>query len=206
MVNEILWSTGMATLMQSYSVRGLDAVAGLNISSMISNVFNVVYLAMGSAVAIIIGQLLGAGKMEEARDTAVKLIAFSVTVCIGIGAVLAVAAPLFPMAYNTTDIVRALATRLIRVTALFMPMNAFINCAYFTLRSGGRTVITFLFDSVFMWVASIPLAYVLSRCTSLPIVPLYFACQAVEVLKTVIGFILLKKGIWVRNIVKEDEI
>lgn len=206
MANEILWSMGMATLMQSYSVRGLDAVAGLNISSMISNVFNVVYLAMGSAVAIIIGQLLGAGKMEEARDTAVKLIAFSVGVCVCIGALLAVVAPLFPMAYNTTDIVRALAARLIRVTALFMPMNAFMNCAYFTLRSGGRTVITFLFDSVFMWVASIPLAYVLSRYTSLPIVPLYFTCQAVEVIKTVIGFILLKKGIWVRNIVKEDAI
>lgn len=206
MVNEILWSMGMATLMQSYSVRGLDAVAGLNISSMISNVFNVVYLAMGSAVAIIIGQLLGAGKLEEARDTAVKLIAFSVGVCVGIGGILAVAAPLFPMLYNTTDVVRALATRLIRVTALFMPMCAFMNCAYFTLRSGGKTVITFLFDSVFMWVASIPFAYVLSRYTSLPIVPLYFACQAVEVIKCVIGYGLLKKGIWVQNIVKEDAI
>ena len=47
----------------------LDAVAALNISTVISNLFNVVFVAMGSAVSIIVGQLLGAGKMEEAKDT-----------------------------------------------------------------------------------------------------------------------------------------
>ena len=76
MLNEILWSAGMAIMTQCYSTRGLDAVAALNISTVISNLFNVVFVAMGSAVSIIVGQLLGAGKMEEAKDTDGKLIAF----------------------------------------------------------------------------------------------------------------------------------
>ncbi len=64
----------MAALMQCYSVRGLSVVAAMNISSTISNLFSIVFMAMGNAVAIIVGQLLGAGKMEEAKDTDVKLI------------------------------------------------------------------------------------------------------------------------------------
>ena len=205
MVNEALWAAGVATLMQCYSVRGLVAVAGLNISSTIGNVFNVVYMAMGSAVAIIVGQLLGAGKMEEARDTDTKLIAFSVTSGVMVGIVLAVLAPFFPMIYNTTDEVKGLAVQFIQVLALYMPLNAFMNVSYFTLRSGGKTVVTFLFDSVFMWVASIPVAYTLSRFTELPIVPLYLICQMVDIIKCIIGFVLVKKGVWIQNIVLGQE-
>ena len=78
MINEILWAIGMATLTQCYSMRGLDAVAALNISTTISNLFSVIYMAMGSAISIIVGQLLGAGKMQEAKDTDTRLIAFSI--------------------------------------------------------------------------------------------------------------------------------
>lgn len=204
MINEILWSVGMAILMQCYSLRGLDAIAALNISSTISNLFNIVFMAMGSAVAIIVGQLLGAGKMEEAKDTDYKLIAFSVMSCVVIGAILALLAPLFPQMYNTTEAVKSLATDFIRIAAFWMPVFGFLHTAYFTLRSGGKTIVTFLFDSVFLWVASIPLAYILSRFTTLPIVPLYFFCQAIDLIKCMIGFILVKKGVWIQNIVAQE--
>ena len=205
MINEILWSAGMASLMQCYSVRGLDVVAGLNISSTISNLFNIVFIALGSSIAIIVGQLLGAGKMQEAKETDTRLIVFSVASCMMIGAVMAIASPLFPMMYNTSPEVKSLAASFIRIAALCMPLAAFAHAAYFTLRSGGKTIITFLFDSVFLWCISIPVAYTLSRYTSVPIVPLYLMCQLLEIIKCVIGFILVKKGIWINNIVVKDE-
>lgn len=204
MLNEVMWSAGMATLMQCYSVRGLDAVAALNISSTISNLFNVVFLALGSAISIIVGQLLGAGKMEEARDTDTKLISFSVFACVIIGGVLAIIAPAFPMLYNTSSDVKALATTFIRIAACCMPLHAFMHATYFTMRSGGKTVVTFLFDSVYLWVISIPLAYVLSRFTAMHIVPLYLCCQLIDIIKCIIGFILVKKGVWLNNIVVKD--
>ncbi len=204
MLNEVMWSAGMATLMQCYSVRGLDAVAALNISSTISNLFNVVFLALGSAISIIVGQLLGAGKMEEARDTDTKLISFSVFACVIIGGVLAIIAPAFPMLYNTSQNVKALATTFIRIAACCMPLHAFMHATYFTMRSGGKTVVTFLFDSVYLWVISIPLAYVLSRFTLMHIVPLYLCCQLIDIIKCIIGFILVKKGVWLNNIVVKD--
>ena len=201
LLNETMWAAGMAMLLQCYSVRGLNVVAGMNISNTIANLFNVVFIALGSSVAIIVGQLLGAGKMEEARDTDTKMIAFSVASCVLIGAVMVVIAPLFPRIYNTSGEVQRLAESFIIVAAVFMPQNAFLHSAYFTLRSGGKTVITFLFDSVFIWVVSIPLAYLLCRYTEMNIVAVYFCCQGIEIIKSVIGFILVKKGVWLQNIV-----
>ncbi len=205
MINEILWSAGMASLMQCYSIRGLDAVAALNISTTISNLFNVVFIALGSAISIIVGQLLGAGKMEEAKDTDAKLIAFSVLSCMGIGLLLILLAPLFPMLYNTSDRVKELATWFLRIAAGCMPLAAFMHASYFTLRSGGKTIVTFLFDSVFLWGVSMPLAFVLSRYTSLHIVPLYLACQLIDIIKCMIGFVLVKKGVWLQNIVATEQ-
>ena len=163
--------------------------------------FNVVYLALGNSVAIIIGQLLGAGKMKEARDTDTKLIAFAVASCMGIGAVLALLAPLFPMIYNTTDEVRGLAASFIRIIALFMPVGAFLNASYFTLRSGGKTMVTFLFDSVFTWVVVVPVAFLLAHGTGLGIVSVYFLVQATELIKVVIGYCMVRSNVWVVKMV-----
>ncbi len=202
MLNEIFWAAGMAVMNQCYSMRGLDAVAAQNISSTISNLFNVVFMAMGSAISIIVGQLLGAGKMEEAKDSDTKLISFAVFSCVVMGGVMFLLAPLFPQIYNTTDAVRTLATVLLRVAACCMPIWAFMHATYFTLRTGGKTIVTFLFDSVFLWAVSIPVAYVLSRFTGLPMAPLYLCCQLLDLIKCVIGFILVKKGVWIQNIVE----
>ena len=201
MLNEILWAAGMAVLNQCYSLRGLDVIAGLNIATTITNLFNVVFIAMGSAVSIMVGQLLGAGRMEEARDTDTKLIAFSVFSCVGIGAVLMLLAPLFPEMYNTTDQVKSLATGFIRVGAGCMPIFAFMHTTYFTLRSGGKTLITFCFDSVYLWAVSTPLAFVLSRYTALPILTLYLCVQLIDLIKCAIGFVMVKKGIWMNKMV-----
>ncbi len=201
LLNETLWAAGMATLAQCYSVRGLNVVAAQNISSTINNLFTIVFIALGDSVAIVVGQLLGAGKMEEARDTDTKMIAFSVMCCVGVAAVMLVFAPLFPQLYNTNDEARNLARQLIMATAIFMPQNAFLHATYFTLRSGGKTIVTFLFDSVFIWVVSVPIAFALSRFTALPVVTIYICVQLGDLIKCVIGFVLVKKGVWMQNIV-----
>lgn len=201
LLNETLWGAGMAMLTQCYSVRGLNVIAALNISNTINNVFNIVFIALGESVAIIVGQLLGAGKMDEARDTDNKMIAFSIFSCTLVALVMLVLARFFPLLYNTDGEVRSLAARFIVVTAIFMPQNAFLHASYFTLRSGGKTVITFLFDSVFIWCVSVTIAYLLSRFTTLPVVAVYVFVQMGDWIKCVIGFVLVKKGVWLQNIV-----
>ncbi len=173
-------------------------------SNTISNVFNIVFIALGDSVAIIVGQLLGAGKMDEARDTDNKMIAFSVFSCTCVAAVMLILAPVFPVLYKINEEARELAKYFIMATAIFMPQNAFLHAAYFTLRSGGKTMITFLFDSVFIWCVSVAIAFTLSRYTSLPVIAVYIMVQIGDWIKCFIGFILVKKGIWLQNIVERE--
>ena len=206
LINETLWAGGMAMLMQCYSIRGYNVISAANIASTVGNVFNVAFLAMGNAVGIIIGQKLGAGELEEARDWDRKLIAFSVTICLGIGAVMAALSPLFPLAYNTSQEIRHLAAQMMVIIACCMPLHAFSNAAYFTIRSGGKTLITFFFDSFYMCVFAVPVIYLISRYTVMPITLLYLCAQLTEFGKCVVGFLLIRRGSWVKNIVTKEEV
>ena len=201
LVNEALWASGMAIMNQCYSTCGLDVVPAMNISSTIFNLASVVFLSMGNAVGIIMGQMLGAGNSEkEVRDYNRKLMFVSTVSGLIFGAVMATVSGIFPQIYNTTEEVRRLATWLICINALIMPFNSYTNATYFTLRSGGQTMITFLFDSCFVWAVCIPLAYCLSRFTSLSIIPLFAICVSTDLIKCVIGAAMLKKGKWIQNL------
>lgn len=201
LINEFLWASGMAVMNQCYSTCGLDVVPAQNISSTIYNLAGVGYFSMGSAVGIIMGQMLGAGhSKDEVQSTNRKLIASSCFVGALFGGCMAAISGIFPGLYNTTDDVRTLATQFILIASFMMVFNAYTHAAYFTLRSGGQTFVTFLFDSCFVWVLCVPLAFCLTRFTSLGIIPIYMICQSTDFVKCAIGAWLLKKGVWIRNL------
>ncbi len=202
-VNEALWSGGMTKLNQCYSLRSLNAIAALNISSNIYNLSNIAYIALGAALSVVIGQQLGAGKLEEAKDTAVKLTAFNVAVCTAIGIAVACLSGVFPKLYHQIPAVESLAQKLIFISALFLSIHALIHSCYFTLRSGGKTLITFLFDSFYTWAVCLPIAMLLIYKTSWPLLTVYLIVQCVDILKAIVGIVLVKKGVWVRSLVKE---
>ena len=205
LLNECLWSMSQAMLLQCYSVRGIQAIAAMNITSTITQIFNEVFLSLGNATAILVGQELGASRMTGARRTAWRMITLSVSSCAVMGTLLALFSPLIPHIYNTEPAIRELASSVIRTAALCMPRFAFANAAYFTLRSGGKTLITFFFDSCYTWLINFPIAFVLSRYTALPLPIVYLFVNGVDLLKCIIGFILVKKGVWVNNIVASSQ-
>ena len=201
LINEFLWASGMAFQNQCYSTCGLDVVPAMNISSTLFNLSSVVFLSMGNAVGIIMGQMLGAGQAEETvRDANRKLIALSIASGVVFGSLMACFSGIFPKLYNTTDTVRHLATWLICINACIMPSHAYTNATYFTLRSGGQTLVTFLFDSCFVWVVCVPLAFCLSRFTALSILPLFALCVSTDLIKCVLGAYMLKQGKWIQNL------
>lgn len=201
LINEALWAGGMAFLNQCYSIRGLDVVAAINIVSTLSNVFNVTFISSGSAIGIIMSQLLGAKETERAKKSSMQLIWFSVFLALIISFVMAGFSPLFPKIYNTTESVRLLATELLFIVSGFMVVHAFTNGSYFTLRSGGKTVMTFIFDSGFVWLCSVPVAFILSRYTGLSIITLFITVQSLDLFKCILGYIFVKKGVWLNTVV-----
>ncbi len=199
--NELLWSLGEAVVLQCYSVWGLGAIAAMNICNTIAQVFNTVFMSLGNAAGILTGQELGAGRLVSARRTAWRMVSVSVFTSVGIGLVLAAVAPFVPRIYNTEADVRRLAMVFLIISGLVMPIRALANTEYFVLRSGGKTLITMIFDSFFSCLVYVPAALLLSRYTTLPVTAVYLLLQLLDVVKSLIGFILVKKGTWVRNLV-----
>ncbi len=202
LVNETLWGAGVSMLAQRYALRGLSVVAAYNISSTLGNVMNVGFIAIGYAVGIIIGQELGKGKKDTVMDDALHLAWFSVVISFIFVAAMIAISPFFPMIYNTSAENRALATDLIRIFALAMPIDAMANALYFILRSGGKTFIAFLFDSCFSWLVQIPIATVLIYFTDWRIQIVYACVLASQLLKSILGYIMVKKGIWINDLTR----
>ncbi len=204
MLNETLWASGIATVNKFYSQRGLDVVAANNISQTFFNVFSVAFMSVGVAIGILLGHDLGGGKnREKIKTEAFKSIFFSVFVSAVIAVIYAVCAIFIPRIYNVSDNARSIATHLMQVTALTMPLDAFAHASYFTLRSGGKVIITLIFDSFFVWGVTVTAAAVLINYTSLGIITVYFICQALNIIKCVLGFVFVKRGSWIKNIISE---
>ena len=201
--NEVLWSSGMAVLAQCYSVRGSVAVGAYGITSTMSNMFGIAMMALGNAVAIIVGQKLGSGDIEGAKLADSRLIFTSTAACAVIGGTMALTAPLFPQMFSeVSEQSRELAVDMIRIAGLMLPCNAFAHSTYFTLRSGGRSLFVFAFDSGFMWLICVPVAFILGHLTSIPLVPMYAIVLSLELIKCVLGFFFVKSGFWAKNLIK----
>ena len=125
MINKLLWSGGMTVLNQCYSMRGLEVVSAMNIYTTIFNLFFSAFISTGNATAIMVGQLLGAGELERAVDEDRKLIAFASALSILLSAMMAATAPFFPLIYNTIPYVRELATKILLISSLMMPLHLY---------------------------------------------------------------------------------
>ena len=93
-----------------------------------------------------------------------------------------------------------MARQFIVVFGCLMPVMAYAHASYFIIRAGGRVGITFLFDSCFVWVVSVPTAYFLSRYTNIDVLMLVTAVQSLELPKAMIGGVMVHSGIWARQI------
>ncbi|MBR2876256.1 MAG: MATE family efflux transporter [Clostridia bacterium] len=201
LLNEFLWSAGMSILSMSYSLHGIAVVAGYSISSTVVNLLSIIFQALGSSISIIIGKLLGAGKFDEAVSTVKKIFAFTLFSSVLVGAsIFLFSSPILKL-YNTSEESKMYAEFFMKTVALFTPVAAFAHASYFTLRSGGKTLVTFLFDSVYLLGCAVPVTFALYYIFDLSIFVIFPIVQSFDLIKDTIGYILIKKKVWVNNIV-----
>ena len=205
MANEFLWSLSITIRNQCYATRGLDVVAAVNIAFTIINLMNVVFLSLGSSIAIIVGNQLGAGKIEEAKDSAYKMIAFSIFGASCMALLQVAISPFFPLIYETSDNVRHIATFVIIASACAAPFNAFSHACYFTLRSGGKAAATFIFDSGYAWAMVVPAVFLISRLTDWSFQIIFITMLLIEALKCIMGVIMVKSESWAKQLVADDK-
>lgn len=203
LINETIYAASYAAITQCLSTRGLTAIAASNITTNITQLFNIILYALGASLGIVVGNLLGAERYQEARQTNSRLIVLAVGICVVFAVVLLPVSVWFPRLFNTTDTVREMAGQMIRVIAYLLPVRGFTHQAYYTLRSGGRTMLTLAFDGGYVTLICLPVTYLLARFTGVSAVTLFAVSLAAELSKTVLAAIWIRKGVWIRNIVSE---
>ena len=204
LLNELLWSIGMSLLNMVYSFCGLIVMGAMSINSTISNLFSVITYSMGTAEAVMVGADLGAGEFERAKKHTWQILSFSIMIAFVTMIVTLLSYKAVTGLYTgVTEDIRDLAGKLICISAVGLLIHATGHICYFAMRSGGKTFITFLFDCGFTLGVSFPLALLLVKGFHLPIIPTYIIVTASDLLKSALGFILVKKGVWIQNMAEK---
>jgi putative MATE family efflux protein len=205
-LNEALWSSGQTMFLHAYSTRGDHALAAMNITGAISQLVFVTFGGIATAVAVMVGNTLGKNELEQAKDNAKKLIAFSVFIAIFAGLVLFILSFFILNIYDVEIATKDIAAFNIRVNALFIPIYSFNVALFFILRAGGDTKSTFLMDALYMWVLPVPVAIILAYLTNLPVTLMFLIIQSLEIPKMVFGLSRYKKGYWIKNLAIDEEL
>lgn len=200
MISDSLWAVGTTLTNQCYSQRGLDAVSAMSISGTVSSLFAIMNAAMGSAMAIIIGQQLGLGRKTQARQDAYRLMTLNFLLHILLAAVALGLSMFIPRLYNVSPEARRIATWMLATLACILPFDATINASYCIMRSGGKMLITFLYDFLFVWFGNLLIAFCLIRFTGLSIIWVYALVHAVQVIKCFAGIRIIRSGVWLQTL------
>ena len=199
-LNELMWSLGMATLFKFYSQRGPEVMAGYSIANTISDLFFVLFGGLATATTILVSKPLGADRMEEARDRAYQLLAFSVFLAVLFSFVMFGTSFVVPSWYQVSAQAKQIAAQMLRVMAvMFWTYTANTQC-YFILRAGGDTRSTLFVDSGFMWLVNLPLIGMLTYFTGLNIMQMYLIGQMTELAKLTLAYHLVRKEKWLVNL------
>lgn len=199
-LNEMGFGTGMAILFKFYGTRGLSVLAAMNITGTVSEIFFVLFSGMAVATTVIVGQELGAGKLEVARSSAYRLYKLSFLTALLFSGLMLVSSFIFPYLYNVSDEVRSMAIFFIRIYAAFYLVYAVNSQAYFTLRAGGDTKHVLMMDAGIFWFVNLPVVGLAAYCTDWSVFGLFIAGQMTDLVKFLVSSHLLSKETWVQNL------
>ncbi len=205
-LNEALWSSGQTAFLHAYSTRGDEALAAMNITGAISQLVFVTFGGIATAVAVMVGNTLGQNDLQQAKDNAKKLIAFSVVFAAAAGLMLFILSFFILNIYDVSEATKRTAAFNIRVNAIFIPVYSFNVALYFTLRSGGDTKSTMMIDSGYMWAVPVPVSLALAYFTKLPVIYMFLIVQMLDIPKMLFGLSRYRKGHWIKNIAKDNDL
>jgi putative MATE family efflux protein len=201
-LNETLW--GLGTMMYSvvYARMGTGVVAAANIASTVERVAMVLFLGMGNACAVMVGNRIGAGDEKGAFEYAGRMIILGpvmgifagITLVLGSGRVLSI--------FNISQDVYASAGRMLLIIGILMCVRVFnYTMIVGVLRSGGDTRFSLIIDIAGIWLISVPLAFVGGLVWKLPIHWVYLLVSMEELLKFFIGLGRFISKKWINNLV-----
>jgi putative MATE family efflux protein len=206
-LNEGLWGAGVTMYSVVYGRMGDATVAAMSIVNTVDQLVFVFGWGIMNAAAVIVGRSIGAGREREAYLYAKRLLLAAVGIMVATGAALLLARGPIVRIFRYGAETRAMAMRVLTISAFFLGMRAFnaVNVVG-VLRSGGDTVFSMLLDLGVLWLFGVPAAALcgLSLRWALPLV--YLATQLEECIKVCIGLPRLRSKKWIHNLVRDTDL
>lgn len=201
--NEFMWGLGVSLYSLVYGRMGDEAVAAITITQNVEQIYVVIFQGLSSATAVILGNELGANKLEKADRYAkyFVILQFALTVVLGIICFI-IKQPLITM-FSVEENIAVDISRCLIVFIAYLPFRMFnlINIVGI-LRSGGDTTASLLLDITGVWCVGIPMAFIGGMVLGLPIYLVYAMVTFEEAYKFVLGMKRYKQKKWCKNIVQ----
>ncbi len=200
-ITEIIWSLGTTTYTVVYAHISTEAIAAYNIALSVDRLIFVIFIGLGNACAIMIGNKIGEGEKDAAILFGKKYLLLGITAALALGLLmLLVKNPLLSL-FGVTPETTLLAKNTLLVMIYSLPvrtMNLILLIGI--LRSGGDTYYAFFIDAGVIWIVGVPMAYLGAYLLHLPVYWVYLMVISEEVVKVSLGLIRFSKGRWIHSL------
>lgn len=203
-LNELFWSVGMSMYCAAYGRISTDAVAAVQISNIVRNLFVVLSIGVANACAIMIGNKIGANKYKEADIYSKKFTYISLLLGLTLGLLLVLSSKYVIIFFDVSADVKLAAVKILIVYAIFLPATNYTSVLIVgILRSGGDTKFSFLLETLCVWLIGVPLAFIGALLFDLPVYLVVALVNIEEIVKMIVGLYRVKSNKWIKNIVDE---
>ena len=202
-IDDFLFSFSFVVGIQIYSLQNINNITIISIAAIINAFFINLIVSLSIAAEIILGHELGQNNLEKANDYAHKVIKITIISSVILSIFIYLLSLYVPYFYNIENDLQYCAERCIQMYAYSFIITALSCVIFFILRSGGNTLLLSLIDSVFIWLIELPLCYLLIKFSSLNLPTIYLLVLLSAIIKVLIGFIFIKRKIWLNNLIEE---
>ena len=205
--NELLWALGVAVTNLTIGHMGPSFTSAVSIVNVVNNLVSVFIFGMANATAVVVGKTIGEGRLADARRAANSTVVVSVVLSlVGTALLLAGQRPIMSL-YNVSQQAHDTALILMTILAAIQPFQAVGTVMVVgVLRGGGDVRTNLILDSGLLWVLAIPLGLLGGFVFhwSAPVV--FFCLRCDNIVKSILGFIRLCSGRWVRVVTRADAV
>lgn len=202
--NELLWSSGATMISIIIGRLGTETVAANSISNVVFNFVTVFIFGLSNATAVIIGNTIGEGENEKAKEYARTIGVLSILMGLMAAGVICIIKPIVVDFYNVSELTKSIAMEIMSVTSIIVIFQALgINLMMGVLRGGGDAKFVLINDIIFMWLVAIPLGFVAAFVLEWPVAAVFFIVKSDEIIKSIISVVRVLSGKWVRNVTRD---
>lgn len=201
LINNLAWGIGFSMYSVIMGHLGTDAVAANGIANISKNLVVCFCLGLGNAGSIIVGNRLGADRLQEAKEVGETLTKTAIIAGIVSGLVLVALSPFITKMVDLTPTARGYLQKMLLISSYYIAGKS-VNCMTIggIFAAGGDSKFGMLCDSVTLWCIIVPLGCICAFILKLPVMVVYFVLNLDEIIKLPVVYKHYKKYKWIKNL------